>query len=254
MRILNIAIMTFCISMTAFGQKWKLTRYEASLGLGSANYFGDIGSVTSTKNWYGLKDISIRGIRPSVIAGAKYKLTEETSVKLNIILLFLGATDKSGSNVARNYSFNTIGLEHSVQMEFQFLKEDRRRKSFAFYNRRGMLNTYSKIGLYGFGGFGGLTYLPIFSKDSIYDVKHEVFNESLSYTGVLLGGVGAKMIFSNSLAFSLEGGARYALTDMLDGFTSSYSKVNDFYYFINFNIIYRIKTSRKGYPIIFRHY
>lgn len=108
--------------------------------------------------------------------------------------------------------------------------------------------------MYVFGGIGGLAYYPIISKDSIYDSKHEIFQEKFSYTGVLFAGLAAKMIFSNKLAFGIEFGARYAMTDYLDGFTSTYSKFNDIYYFGNFNIIYRIKTSRKGYPIIFRRY
>jgi hypothetical protein len=254
MRKLLIVIVSIYFTFPVFGQKWKLTRYEAMIGIGSANYFGDIGSVTSTNNWYGLKDLSIRGVRPSFLAGVRYKITQETSVKLNFTLLMLGATDKSGTNVLRNYKFNTFGLEHSVQMEYSFLKEDRRKSSFAIYNRRGMLNSYSKIGLALFGGFGGLYYYPLVTKDSIYDVKRDIFKEEFLYTGVLLGGITAKMIFNNKLAFSVEFGARYAFTDFLDGFTSTVSKFNDIYYFGNFNIIYRIKTSRKGYPIIFRRY
>jgi len=242
------------LSFSVFGQKWKLTRYEAILGVGTANYFGDIGSVTTTNNWYGLKDISIRGIRPSFLAGARYKITQETSVKLNVILLMLGATDKSGTNPIRNYAFNTFGLEHSVQMEYSFLSDDSRRGSFALYNRRGMLNNYSKIGIYILGGIGGLVYYPFMIKDSVYDKRNETFNESLSYTAVTFGGLGAKMLVNNSMAFSVEFTGRYAMTDLLDGFTSRYSKFNDVYYFVNFNIIYRIKTSRKGYPIIFKSY
>jgi len=47
-----------------------------------------------------------------------------------------------------------------------------------------------------------------------------------------------------------ELGGRFTLTDYLDAFTSQWSKANDFYYFATFHIIYKLDTSRKGWPVL----
>lgn len=224
------------------------------LGVGTGNYFGDIGGSATANNWLGIKDIQILGTRPSFLAGARYKITQSVAVRLNLAMVVLGGRDKGSSNFQRGYSFNSIGLEHALLGEYYILSEDSRRTSFALFNRRGMLNNYSKKSVYIFGGVGGLFMKPILKKDSVYDKINDVINESSIYTLALPAGIGVKMIYNNRLAFSAEFGARYTLSDYLDGFTSKISNFNDVYYFMSFNIVYRIKTSRNGYPILFRSY
>ncbi len=256
MKQLLIYIILFSFSISAHGQRWKLTRYEAVAGVGFSNYFGDIGGVSPTNNnLFGLKDISLRAVRPSLMVGARYKTTEITAVKLNLILLMIGGSDKGGDNDYRKYKFNTYGLEHSIQFEYALLKEERRRSSFAIYNRRGLLSTYSKVGLYAFGGLGGIAYFANIKRTpSDYVPRIDKVRSGFQYSGALLGGIMAKLIYDNTYAFSAELGLRYGLNDYLDGLTTSVSKVHDIYYYTNFSVIYRIKTSRKGYPILFRRY
>ncbi|MCX7986526.1 MAG: hypothetical protein N2662_06275 [Bacteroidales bacterium] len=237
-------------------QRWKLTRYEAIAGVGFANYFGDIGGTSPTQNnLFGLKDINLLTTRPALMVGARYKTTEITAVKFNLVLIMISGTDRGGDNFYRRYRFNTFGIEHTLQYERAIIKEERRRSSFALYNRRGLLSSYSNKGLYVFGGLGGIVhYNDIWREPSNYTPKIDVVKKGFHYSGTLMGGVMVKFLYDNRYAFSAEMGLRYVLSDYLDGLTTSVSRFNDIYYYTNFSIIYRIKTSRKGYPILFRRY
>lgn len=244
------------ISSTAIAQRWKLTRYEAILGVGFANYFGDIGGTSPTKNnLYGIRDINLLTTRPALMAGARYKTTEISAVKLNLVLLMISGNDRGGDNYYRKYRFNTFGLEHTLQYEHAIIKEERRRSSFAIYNRRGLLSTYSNKGLYVFGGLGGIVHYTDIKRDpGDYTPRIDLVKPGFHYSVAALGGVMLKLIYDNKYSFSAEIGLRYVLSDYLDGLSTTISRANDIYYYTNFSIIYRIKTSRKGYPILFRRY
>lgn len=256
MRKCLIIFFLLLLSYTAMAQRWKITRYEAIAGIGFANYFGDIGGTSPTKNnLFGLRDINLLTTRPALMVGARYKTSEVNAIKLNLVLLMISGTDKGGDNAYRGYRFNTFGLEHTLQYEHAIIKEERRRSSFAIYNRRGLLSTYSNKGLYVFGGLGGIVhYTGIKRNSSDYVPRIDVVKDGFHYAATALGGVMVKLIYDNRYAFSAEIGMRYVFSDYLDGLSTSVSRFNDIYYYTNFSIIYRIKTSRKGYPILFRRY
>ena len=243
------------ISVSGFAQKWKLTRYEAIIGIGTANLFGDIGGYPNASNWYGIKDINFLRTRPSIYCGARYKIKQDQSVKFNLVLAWFNGKDNPSVNYqnTRKYSFNTFVLEQSLQYEYSFIKEDQRHFSFALFNRRGMINNYSKLNLYGFAGLGGLLYIPSF-KGTLNEPAKESVKTSIGYTMVLPIGLGIKIIYSNKYSFGFEFGGRYILSDYVDGLSTQYSHHNDVYYFGVFNLVYRIKTSIKGYPILFNQY
>jgi hypothetical protein len=248
-RILAIILITF-IFISGYSQKWKLTRYEGIIGIGTTNFFGDVGGYPNGNNLYGLKDISLLSTRPSIYLGARYKIRQDQSIKFNLIFAWLNRKDNpsiSWQNT-RKYSFNTFALEHSLQYEYSFIKEDRHRFSFALFNRRGMLNNYSKIGFYGFAGLGGLLYLP--GLKGFVPSNNETQKTSLGYTMVFPVGVGVKMIYNNRYAFGFEFGGRYVLSDYVDGLSTKFSHYKDVYYFGVFNLVYRIKTSIRGRPLI----
>lgn len=242
------------VAASGFSQKWKLTRYEAIVGIGSANFFGDVGGVPPKENWFGLKDISLFTTRPSIYLGARYKIEQDKAVKLNIIFAWFNRKDNPNVNYQsiRNYSFNTFVSEQSVQFEYSFINEDQRKFSFALFNRRGMINNFSKINFYGFAGLGGLLFIPSLKGNS--NSSYETIKTTTGYTVVIPVGLGLKLIYNNKYSFGFEFGGRYALSDYLDGLTTKFSSYNDVYYFGIFNVVYRLKTTRKGYPIIFRSY
>jgi hypothetical protein len=246
--------MASCIS--GFAQKWKLTRYEAMAGVGTANYFGSIGGSSSTHNWFGLKDIDILGTRPSFYGAIRYKIQRDQAIKFNLLFGWLSGSDKGSKNATRGvdkkgYSFNSYISEQSFQYEYSFLTEDVRKTSYALFNRRGMMNNYSKLNGYLFVGAGGVLFKPVFSGSP---TKYDYIKTSPGYTAVIPAGIGFKMIYNNYYALGIELGGRYTFSKYLDGQSSKFSKANDIYYFGNITIIYRIRTSRKGYPIFFSRY
>lgn len=248
-----LVVVLIFFSFSGYSQRWKLTRYEGILGIGTTSYFGDIGGSASRNNWFGLKDVQLLATRPSIYFGARYKLDYNQAIKFNIVWGWLSGTDKNSVNAWRGYSFNTLISEQTIQYEYSLIAEDRRRFSYAFFSRHGMANNYSKINFYGLIGAGGLFYNPKFN-GNLVDPKNEIVNNSPGYTLVGFGGLGIKLIYDHQYAFGFEFGGRYAFSDYLDGFTTKFSHHNDVYYFGVFNLVYRIKTSRRGYPILFKRF
>jgi hypothetical protein len=256
-RFYLLAIIVMFSSFT-YGQRWKLTRYEAMVGIGTANCFGDIGGAATQKNWFGLKDAAswntVRSTRPSFYLGARYKIRQDMAFKFNIIYGYMRGDDKGSLNSDRGldgkgYSYRTHTIETSLQYEYSFIQDDRRKYSFALFNRRGMINNYSKINIYGFGGIGSIVYFPKFTGQ-----PYPNFDYTTGYGHVALTfplGIGLKYIYNNKYAFGLELGGRYTTTDYLEGLHTKVSDFNDIYYFGVINFVYRLKTTRKGLPIIF---
>jgi hypothetical protein len=169
------------------------------------------------------------------------------SLKLNLLYGYTTGTDKGSIHEYRSdFSYATSLFEQSVTYEYYFVPEDKIRSSSASYNRRGMLNNYSRTAVYAFAGVGGVLYIPSF-KGKIGDPTMEFLTKT-GYTLVLPVGLGLKYIYNQHLVFGFEIGGRYAFTKKMEGYTSNYSKGNNVYWFGSFNIGYRLKTDRKGRP------
>ncbi len=141
-------------------QRWKLRRYEAIFGVGTSNFFGDIGGTSDKNNLFGFKDIQLQYTRPAMDIGLRYKLTGNTAVKFNMIFGMIAGNDINSRNDHRNFAFRSTIFEPSFQFEYYILPEARGYSSAALFNRRGMINNYSKIYIYLFGGAGGAYFNP----------------------------------------------------------------------------------------------
>ena len=239
----------FCIPQNTDAQKWKLRRYEGLFGVGFLNYFGDIGGAPTSENWLGIKDLSIKDTRPSFYLGARYKIRPNIAVKMNLMYGYITGDDEGGKNSDRGYKFSTSLFEPSFQAEYSLISEEQRRRTSAMFNKRGMMNNYSQINVYLYAGIGAVFFNPKVNEamqaSPNYDPNH-------SKIGIVFpAGVGVKYVISQKWSVGAEFGVRLTTSDYLDGYTSPYSKANDLYYFGNIQGIYRIKTSREGFPIIF---
>lgn len=244
-----IILVLFCIPHPGEAQKWKLSRYEGLFGVGFCNYFGDIGGSASSNNWFGLRDLSIKSTRPSFYLGARYKIRPNIAVKMNLMYGFIAGDDEGGKNNDRGFKFSTSMFEPSFQAEYSLISEEQRRRSGAMFNKKGMMNNYSQINLYLYAGIGGVFFNPkvndAMKLSANYDPNH-------SKMGIVFpAGLGVKYVISQKWSVGAEFGIRWTTTDYLDGYTSSYSKANDLYYFGHVHGIYRIRTSRAGYPVLF---
>ena len=231
-------------------QRWKLRRYEGIFGVGFLNYFGDIGGAATEKNWWGLRDLSIKQTRPSFYLGARYKIRPDMAVRVNLMYGYMKGDDAGSKNNDRGYAFTASVWEPSVVYEYSLITEEARRRSSAVYNRRGMMNNYSQISLYLYAGLGGVFYNPKVN-DAL--TTSSFYNPDPPKTGLVFpAGVGLKYVISDSWSVGADFGVHFALADYLDGYSSPFSKRNDLFYFGHVHGIYRIKTSKEGYPILFR--
>jgi hypothetical protein len=228
------------LSSTVFesnAQSWRKSPYEAILGFGSANFFGDIGGTAAENNLFGLKDIRLRSTRPSIHAGFRYFLPENFAVRGNISIAMLGDTDKGSKNESREFTFTTLIGETSALGEY-FIARDISIGG-PRVNRRGLLRNYATFSAYAFAGIGSVLYF-VSPNEKLEQVQEIRGIEHGFITLVLPVGVGLKLGIANNFDIGLEIGGRYSFSDYLEGYTSQFSKANDIYYLTHINVIYRI--------------
>lgn len=245
-----LLLLLLCLPLTADAQKWKLRRYEALFGVGTSNYFGDIGGSADADNLWGIKDIKIRSTRPSFYLGARYKIRANVAVKMNLMYGFIAGDDEGSKNTDRGFKFYSHIFEPSFQAEYSIISEEQRRRSGAMFNKRGMMNNYSQFNVYLYAGIGGLFYSPVENEALKSGVYYEPGYKKYGIS--FPAGIGAKYVISQSWSIGAEFGVRWTTTDYLDAYTSRYSTANDLYYFTHVHGIYRIRTDRSGYPVLFR--
>jgi hypothetical protein len=239
------------------GQRWQFYRYEATIGIGSAQCYGDIGGAASAENAYGLKDIQLKFTRPSITMAAGYKLDHRITIKTNFVFGFLSGNDAGSKNeFTRDYSYSSTILEPSFQIAYYILPENRGRLSTKLFNNRGFLNKITQIHLYVTGGVGAVINFPKVLDIDGNEVKSDRYTPAdakFARMGLAVPvGVGVSYALSSSLLASFEFGRRFTLTDYVDGYTSRYSSANDIYDITSLSLVYKIRTSRKGTPMLFK--
>lgn len=241
-----VVLLLFCfIAGIAEAQElFKTRRFEAIAGLGTSQFFGDIGGFSKTINILGLKDIIFRQTRFNVEGALKFRILENLSAKLGLSFGMFHATDKKGSNETRGMEANTIFFEPAITGEYYFIKSKQENSYLYLKGRKSWLTSMlSSLDVYAFTGFGGLSY----------NVKE---NAALAakglpksgFTGVIPVGVGATVMLNPDYNIGVELGGRYTFSDYLDGYTSQHSESNDVYYLLTFTLNYKIPTLRNGMP------
>jgi hypothetical protein len=230
------------LSPAADAQLWKLRRIEVSGGIGTTQFFGDIGGYSNTKNILGLKDFTFLHTRFNVNANVRYRITSDMSVRVNFAGGLFHSTDEKGSNIRRGFKENTLFFEPSVIGEYYFIK-NKAENNFTFLKGKNTLfkSVIKSLDFYAFAGAGGL----------LYNVKpNAVLSPLASATGgftmVVPVGIGVTVIYSANTDFGIEFGGRFSFSDNIDGYTSAKSQANDIYHLLNFTITHKIKTRGKG--------
>lgn len=246
-RYLLFSLLSVFFVCSSQGQRWKLMRYEAIVGLGTTNIFGDIGGTPDDGNLFGLKDFKLNETRPSAFLGIRYKLFQDQAIRLNIIYGMGAGDDAESRNPDRGYSYSTMIIEPSLQYEYYFIPEERKFRSAALFNRRGMINNYSRLAAYAFAGVGGVMFMPTFGGTPSTTAELGENGFAVAFPA----GIGAKYSINSELSIGIEAGGRYVLSDYLDGVTTQFSNANDVYYFGLVNLVYKLRTNRNGVPVIF---
>jgi hypothetical protein len=244
----KILIATFLILvLTSSGnaQLWKMRRYEVSAGIGTTQFFGDIGGYSQGENILGLKDISFNQTRLNINTAFKYRILNDVTVRLNMSFGSFHSTDEKGSNEDRGFESKTMFFEPAIIGEYYFI---RNKGDNSFLLMKGSSYPFRKrffpmLDCYVFTGFGGLSY-----NVKPNDKLEPFVTETGGFTPVIPVGLGANLTYSGTYNFGIELGARYTFSDNIDGYTSAYSKSNDMYYMLNFTFTYKIRTKENGLP------
>lgn len=224
-------------------QLWKMKRWEAEAGAGASFSFPDIGGYSIGDNLLGLKDLSYRQTRFDVSGSVKYRLSRTVTSRVSFTYAMLHATDKRGSNEGRLLESTTNLIEPAAIVEYYFVK-NKYESSYLFIRGKSLWALLSSLDFYAFTGFGGVKYW-VKGNDALI----ERGMKEGGFCAVIPGGIGASLIYTPNMNFGLELGGRYAFTDYLDGYHSiQYSKARDVYYFLNFTVTYKLKTSPRGLP------
>jgi hypothetical protein len=228
----------------ADAQLWKLHRLEVSGGIGTTQFFGDIGGYSNSKNILGIRDFTFLQTRFDINGNIRYRITEDISVRFNLVSGLFRATDARGSNESRGFESSTIFLEPSVIGEYYFIK-NKEENSFVFMNDNvTLLKSFLKsLDFYAFAGFGGLAY-----KVTPNSILAPHVTSSGGFTEVVPVGIGVSMIYNSKINFGIELGGRFTYSDGIDGYASPKSTANDVYHILNFTVTYKIKSKEKGLP------
>jgi hypothetical protein len=241
-KILIILTGLILLISDSYAQLWKLRRYEATGGIGTTQFFGDVGGYSNDRNILGIRDFTFRQTSFNLNAGLRYRITGDISVRGNIVSGIFHSTDSRGSNIKRGFESQTLFVEPSIIIEYYLIK-NKKENSYIFL--RGQKSFFSSVlkalDFYAFAGFGGL----------VYSVKPNSVLSPLAsgtggFTGVIPLGLGASMIYNEHYKFGIEIGGRFAFSDNIEGYTSPESQFNDVYHLLNFSLTYMIKSKKKG--------
>jgi OOP family OmpA-OmpF porin len=220
---------------------------EGVFGIGTTNVYSDLGGAPNATSLLFIKDITFRSTRPSIYAALRYRVKPRSSVKIAAIYGYSKTEDYAGSrNEIRGFSSVTQLFEFSGNYEFYILPEQRRLRSAATFNRRGMVNDYTSFGAYVFAGAGGTFYWP--NLDNVPRATDK-YKSNMGITCAIPMGVGFKYIISDKWIFGYEIGYRQTFSDYMDGIQTQWSKRWDGYWISTINFSFRIPTSRRGLPL-----
>lgn len=243
-KLLIIITSLIFLSPVTNAQLWKLWRYEFSAGIGTTQFYGDIGGFSPDKNILGLKDFTFNHTRFNINTSLRYRVAEVFSVRVNMVLGIFRSTDARGANITRGFESNTLFIEPSLIGEYYFIK-NKSENSFVFLNGSNKLiqSVFESLDFYAFAGFGGLAYKV--NPNSI--LTPHVTNTG-GFTGVVPMGAGVSMIYNSKIKFGIEFGGRYTFSDNIDGYTSALSKSNDVYHLLNFTFTYKLNLGNNPIP------
>ena len=246
-RFILFSLVIFLCAPYSGAQLWKMKRYEVTAGIGTSQFYGDVGGYTIGENVLGLKDLTLKQTRFNVNGAFRYFFTDNLAARLNLSYLMLHATDERGSNERRGYDAVTSVFEPSLIGEYYFVR-NRERNSFLFQTYRGrsrnrVRDFFRSIDVYVLTGFGGAGFIV-----NPNDALEARGLPTRGFAAIVPLGLGAKLAFDPNILFGIELTGRYSFSDQLDGYTSQWSARNDVYHTFSVTFNYRIKTARNGLP------
>lgn len=209
----------------------KKPRKEYVVGIGVANFLGDLGGANQIGTHF-VKDLELSMTRPSVAIGMRYKFNKRMAVKGGFYYQLVSGYDKLTKEqfrMNRNLAFRSSLYELSVQAEFYFTKEQQGHL-YKIKNAKGM-KSYDFQG-YIFLGFGGLYFNPKANYNGRWEALQPLGTEGQGLPGgpkkykritaCIPYGLGVKEGLNKDWSIGLEVGMRYTFSDYIDDVSSNY--------------------------------
>lgn len=228
-------------AFTSSGQKWKLLRWEYTVGLGTSHYIGDIGGATSSS--YGINDVDLESTMPNFDVGVRYRLLERIAVRGNLSYVMLKGSDINSRNESRNYSFSTNLFELYGHIEYHLTKEKPYIRYSTMIIRDGLNNYNFSLNTYIFVGVGGAYSKPKAGDDFTTSTR---FVDDKNWAMVIPIGIGLKYPISPTSFIGLEFGGRFTTSDYIEGFAPEASEANDIYYILQINFASKIQPHTRN--------
>ena len=242
----NILVLFLILPVLGFSQKWKLARTEIIGGVGTVNYFGDIGGAESA-DASAISDLDINTTRPNFALGLRYRIEDKATVRGNFTYAMFKGSDEKSLNAARNYTFKTNFFEVTGYFEYWILPEKQIVQYSTMTLRDGLRKFNQSFSLYVFAGLGAAYFKPIAEDNFVNSTR---FVDDKNFALVLPVGLGFKYPLSaeNFIGFELSG--RLTTTDYIDGFSPEKSETKDMYYFSLLYVTHKIKPKKSRKSIV----
>lgn len=252
MKRFPIILVVFFSSLMLFGQKVN-QHHEISGGIGTTNYFGDIGGSTADFTFFGLADLDLKSTRFSAQGAYRYIINAKMAAKVSLYYGLISGSDSLGGNVGRGIKFNTNLLEYMASFEYYFVeKGSASPEGYAIMQMRQQMGNKIRVQArpYFFWGVGGIYYKP----EIIYNPTNRGVVLDKNSNMVLAFGGGAKLEV-NSVSLAVELGGRWTFTDYIDGYSKEYEdnpqdapafklKSPDLYYLMSVSMTYTLDMER----------
>ncbi len=210
-------------------QQWKKQKREIILGMGAANFLGDLGGADQIGTYF-LKDLEFSQTKSHMQAGFRYRFTPTISAKASFSYARVAGSDRLTTERARrnrDLEFRSDIWEVSAQFEYALVEEHIKGRYI-----RG--KTRFPVNIYLFGGIGFLHFNPKsrvnFQGDWIALQPLGTEGQGLEgggkkylrYTMCIPVGIGFKYPITNQWHIGLEYGLRKTFSDYIDDVSGEY--------------------------------
>lgn len=230
-------LFVLALSLNCFGQSytlrfdWKKNRKEILFGAGANNFLGDLGGANQVGT-NGIRDFDFPAVRPNFNVGYRYRISENTAVKTNLIYGILFGNDQFTSESFRqnrNCNFKSPLIELSTQFEFCIVREREGRKKhwLPFPGWR-----YIQQTTYFFTGIGMIYFNPKGEYNGKWYSLRPLCTEGEGFIPtrtkyapvqiVIPFGLGFKFALSENWSVGIEYGIRKTFTDYMDDVSKTY--------------------------------
>jgi hypothetical protein len=210
-------------------QQWKKQKREIILGIGAANFLGDLGGSDQIGTYF-LKDLEPSQTKAHVQGGYRYRFTPTISAKAAFSYARVSGSDrltKEPSRRLRELEFRSDIWEVSAQFEYALIEEHIKGRYI-----RG--KTKFPVHIYLFGGIGFLHFNPKsrVNFEGPWIALQPLGTEGqglegggkkyLRYTMCIPMGIGFKYPITNQWHIGLEYGLRKTFSDYIDDVSGVY--------------------------------